>query len=116
MNLSQEDFAKKLNTTKQVISRYENGQRSPKISVAIQIASTLGIPLEMLIDDNVELSLDVILTEHEKKLITAYRNNTNMQDAVDRLLGIDDSVIADDIVKTINNAKKVQPLIKKEQK
>ena len=32
---SQEQLAKKLGTSKQVISRYENGQRSPKLSIAI---------------------------------------------------------------------------------
>jgi repressor LexA len=30
MGLSQEEFAAKLNTTKQVISRYETEQRTPK--------------------------------------------------------------------------------------
>lgn len=49
--LSQEELAKKLNTTKQVISRYENNQRSPKLSIAIEYSETLGIPLNYLVDD-----------------------------------------------------------------
>lgn len=50
--MSQEELANKLNTTKQVISRYENNQRSPKLSIAIEISARLGVPLTHLIDDN----------------------------------------------------------------
>lgn len=46
--MSQEEFAKLLGTSKQVISRYETDQRSPKISVAAKIADTLGVSLSML--------------------------------------------------------------------
>lgn len=49
--LSQEELAKKLNTTKQVISRYENEQRSPKLSVAVEYSKILGISLTYLVDD-----------------------------------------------------------------
>lgn len=51
MKMSQEEFAALLGTSKQVISRYENGQRSPKISVAADYAQKLGIPLGALNDD-----------------------------------------------------------------
>ena len=47
-NLTQAELADKLGTSKQVISRYENGQRSPKISVASHYAKALGIPLVTL--------------------------------------------------------------------
>lgn len=46
--MSQEDLAKLLGTSKQVISRYETGQRSPKITVASDYAMKLGIPLSEL--------------------------------------------------------------------
>ena len=46
--LSQEELAQLLGTSKQVISRYENGQRSPKISVAQRYADILGVPLAVL--------------------------------------------------------------------
>lgn len=54
MGLSQEEFAKKLNTTKQVISRYETEQRTPKITIAQEYADVLGISLHDLIDNNVD--------------------------------------------------------------
>ncbi len=50
--LSQEEFGKLLKTSKQVISRYENGQRSPKISIAQKYSEMLGVSLNSLIDDS----------------------------------------------------------------
>ena len=46
--LTQEDLARLLNTSKQVVSRYENGQRTPKITLANQYAQILGVSLEEL--------------------------------------------------------------------
>jgi len=43
--LSQEEMATLLNTSKQVISRYENGQRSPKISTVAAYAAILNVPI-----------------------------------------------------------------------
>ena len=51
-NLTQEELAKILKTSKQVISRYENEQRTPKISVAKEYATILNVSLEYLIDDS----------------------------------------------------------------
>ena len=49
--MTQDDFAALLGTTKQVISRYENNQRSPKISVVTEYAEILGIPVCVLTGD-----------------------------------------------------------------
>ena len=43
-----EEMAAKLGTTKQALSRYERGERSPKIDVAVQFAKILDISLEEL--------------------------------------------------------------------
>lgn len=50
-NMSQEEFAKLLGTSKQVISRYETNQRIPKISVAQKYAKILGFSLTNLAND-----------------------------------------------------------------
>lgn len=50
--LSQEEFASLLGTTKQVISRYETGQRFPKITVAQEYANKLNIPLAQLLGED----------------------------------------------------------------
>lgn len=46
--MSQDEFAELLGTSKQVISRYENSQRSPKITIAAKYANILGVSLTML--------------------------------------------------------------------
>lgn len=40
-----EEMAKRLGTTKQAISKYERGERTPKVTVAARFAETLGISL-----------------------------------------------------------------------
>lgn len=54
-NLTQEELGKLLGTSKQVISRYENGQRTPKITIAQEYAQRLQVPLNYLIDDRCEI-------------------------------------------------------------
>lgn len=43
------EMAKKLGTTKQALSKYERGERTPKITVAAKFANILNVPLETLI-------------------------------------------------------------------
>lgn len=50
-NMSQQDLAVILGTTKQVISRYETGQREPKITIAKEYSEKLGLPLPYLLGD-----------------------------------------------------------------
>lgn len=50
--MSQEQLATLLGTSKQVISRYETNQRTPKITVAQEYADKLSVPLNYLIDEN----------------------------------------------------------------
>ena len=51
-NMSQDEFANFLGTSKQVISRYETSQRVPKITTVSEYAQKLDIPLEQFIDNN----------------------------------------------------------------
>ena len=46
--LSQDELAALLGTTKQVISRYENAQRMPRLSVVSDYARKLNVPLSLL--------------------------------------------------------------------
>lgn len=52
-NMSQEDLAKFLGTSKQVISRYETNQRTPKITTAQEYAFKLNVPLLYLVDNTI---------------------------------------------------------------
>ena len=47
-NMSQDEFANLLVTSKQVISRYETAQRTPKITTVYEYAEKLGVSLEQL--------------------------------------------------------------------
>lgn len=49
--LSQEQLAEKLHTTKQVISHYERGDRTPKVDMAAKYASALDVPVEYLVNN-----------------------------------------------------------------
>lgn len=50
--MTQEELANLLGTTKQVISYYEIGKRSPTITTAVEYARILGISLDELYPDN----------------------------------------------------------------
>lgn len=50
--LSQDELAEMLNTSKQVISRYENNQRTPKITTASEYAQALGVSLNYLLGED----------------------------------------------------------------
>lgn len=47
--LSLDDLAAMVGSSKQVLSRYERGERTPKISAAQKIADALDVPLELLL-------------------------------------------------------------------
>ena len=59
--MSQEELADFLGTSKQVISRYETNQRTPKITTAQEYARKLKVPLLYLIDDTVTSIQDLAI-------------------------------------------------------
>lgn len=50
--MTQEDLAHLLGTSKQVISRYELGQTTPKIGVAAEWCEKLGVSLDSMLNDD----------------------------------------------------------------
>ena len=52
--MSQDEFAKLLGTSKQVLSRYEIGQRIPKITQAQEYAKQLNVSADYLMGDSAE--------------------------------------------------------------
>ena len=54
-DMSQEQLATKLGTSKQVISRYESGQRTPKISVLAEYAKTLDLDVHYFLSDSEDI-------------------------------------------------------------
>lgn len=58
--LTQDALAELLGTSKQVISRYENNQRSPKVDVVSRYAETLNVPIDFLLDNSASLPSNII--------------------------------------------------------
>lgn len=85
-DLTQEQLANKINVTKNRISNWEQGINRPDVEIIGNICRVLNVSPSDLLD--VHLSDDV-LTEHEKKVIKAYREKTEIQNAVNILLGIE---------------------------
>ena len=90
--MTQEELANIVHTTKQVISRYEKGERTPKIDTVQEYARKLNLPILYLVDDDIDTipSNDGIpLSDHESKIIAAYRHNLSIQPFIDKLLDVE---------------------------
>ena len=53
-DMNQTEFAKLLGTSKQVISRYEKGENTPKITTVVEYAAQLDVPLSYFTNDDIE--------------------------------------------------------------
>lgn len=53
-NMNMTEFATLLGTSKQVISRYERGENTPKITTVAHYAKILNVSLEYLTNDNID--------------------------------------------------------------
>lgn len=68
MGLTQDEFAQKLGTSKQVLSRYETNQRTPKVNQAREYAEKLGVSLDyMLGTTDTEAAYEELLPQPKKK-------------------------------------------------
>lgn len=77
---------------------YKKGCDNIKLSTLQKLSEYFGVSLDYLIMGNADT-----LSEREKRVIYAYRNNPDMQSAVDKLLNIenDGASISEDIAATI---------------
>lgn len=51
LRLSQEELAAKLGRRQQFVSKYESGERRLDFFEVLDVAKTLGVPVETLVDD-----------------------------------------------------------------
>ena len=63
---------------------YKIGYDNIKLSTLLKLANYFNVSLDYLINGD-----ETILNSKEKELIIAYRNNPEMQQAVNKLLGIE---------------------------
>jgi transcriptional regulator with XRE-family HTH domain len=83
--LSQVELASKIGVTAAAVSSWEVGRTEPKIGMIEKISVALNCKKTDIIGRDTPLDL----TDHERAVVIAYRQNPSMQDAVDRLLGIE---------------------------
>jgi len=83
--LTQEELANLIGIGKGRVSNWEQGTNRPDADILAKICVALNVSPSELLD--VHLSGDEY-TDHERKVIEAYRNKTDIQNAVDLLLGL----------------------------
>ena len=82
LRLSQEQVAEKVGTTKQMISKYERCQRSPKIQMANAIANALDTTIDILLDEpQISTDDDILEILHQNpKLCLLFDRQKKMSD------------------------------------
>lgn len=84
--LSQSELAAILKISSGRLSNWEQGLHRPNANIISEICNALNVsPSDIL---GVHLSEDE-MTEHERKVLKAYREKKELRQAVDILLGID---------------------------
>lgn len=84
--LTATELASLIGKNRATVYRYENGNIENVPSVVIeQIAAVLGTTVVDILGYS---DKEIVLTDKEKNLIFAYRANPEMQEAVNKLLGL----------------------------
>ena len=84
--MSQKELARQIGVSNSRVSNWEQGTHRPDVDILANICKVLEVSPSELLD--IRLSTDE-LNEHERDLILAYRANSSLRPAVDKLLGID---------------------------
>lgn len=88
--MSNDDLAEKSEIPKSTLIKILGSKtKDPQISNIIKIAKALDTTADYLIFGNQENEVKEDFSEKEKELVLAYRSHSEMQSAVDKLLGMD---------------------------
>lgn len=87
--ISQEELGKVVGVQRAAVQKWEAGKvQNLKRGTIKKLADYFNVsPVNFISNDDI-IPNNVILSSHEKAVITAYRNQPAMQEAVDRLLGV----------------------------
>lgn len=97
---SQDQVAEAVDISRVAYTRYENGTREPRASIAIKLARHFGVTVEQLfMDDDCDSQSSVIprftLSDFEKEILRTYRvASRDTQRAVCNVLGVEYASIA----------------------
>jgi transcriptional regulator with XRE-family HTH domain len=84
-NITQKLLADKIGVSSSRVSNWEQGVNRPDVDLLADICRALNVSPSELLD--VRLSSDDF-NDHERRIITAYRTKTELQQAVNILLGV----------------------------
>ena len=85
-NISQRDLANKIGVSSSRVSNWEQGINRPDVDFLASICKALQVSPAELLDIRIS---DTELTASEYRVIAAYRKHTDLQHAVNILLGLD---------------------------
>ena len=97
-NLTQDDFAKKINITKAAISNYENGRRLPEYETLELIADYFNVNIDFLMGRKFCEKDKLVITRNqytskEKDIIKKYRNSdVGVKSVVDTVLDMSEKI------------------------
>lgn len=86
-NISQKELAQRIGVSNSRVSNWEQGINRPDVDFLASICKALNVSPSELLD--IRLSDDE-LNDNERQLIMSYRKHTELQHAVNILLGIDE--------------------------
>ncbi len=88
IGISQKELARRIGVTNSRVSNWEQGVNRPDADILVKLCVALSVSPSELLD--VHLS-DDDLSEHEWRLVRAYREKDGMRNAVDTLLGLNEN-------------------------
>lgn len=112
LNFTLEEVGDMVGVSKSTVKKWEDGYISnmKRDKIALLAKALQLEPVSLITGELIPISfnnnLEYNLSEHERRLISAYRDKPEMQPAVDRLLGIDSAPaknIGEDIAETVIN-------------
>ena len=113
--LTQEELGEIIGVQKSAIRKYESGMvQNMKRSSIKKLADFFEVTPSYLLGYEADDDAELTLTPREKSVIIAYRNNPNMQNAVDKLLGVEEDGIdlGEDMVNTVKGVLQRNPVSK----
>lgn len=96
---TQKELADKLGRKQQVIGHWETGYAQPDANTLFELFDILKVSIDDAFGFKNKKTLTMSeatnfsLSKKEKNVVTAYRNNPPMQDAVDKLLGLEEKTV-----------------------
>ncbi|MBO5313168.1 MAG: helix-turn-helix transcriptional regulator [Clostridia bacterium] len=102
LGYTQKQLAELVGVKNTAVSNWENGENSIDIETLLKLCEIFEVNITEMYGI---YGIQNKYSAKEEIVISAYRNKPEMQAAVDKLLGIEESDISDDMIETVNSVK-----------